>query len=127
MNAMSTAPPTGYDLSPNDWQPALDKGGVVEGVDDIDQCVRTILLTPKGADPHRPAFGSEIHDYVDWPPDRATPHLVRETVRALRAWEPRISEVDVVISHTMGHVTATIRWVPKGDVAARDTDVRLSQ
>ena len=45
------------------WQPALDTpGGVVEGLRDIDQAIRIILTTPRGSDPHRPEFGSDINE-----------------------------------------------------------------
>lgn len=56
-----------------DWQPELGTDDIVGGLDDIDQCIRTILLTPKGSDPHNPPFGSNIHLYIDWPQNRVTP------------------------------------------------------
>lgn len=77
-------------LPPNlHWQPALGRDGFATAYDDLRQAVRTILCTPLGADPLRPDFGSRVADYLDWPVDRARPHVVRETVAAIRRWEPR--------------------------------------
>ena len=72
------------------WQPALTGKGFVADLEDIFQCVDTILTTPIGSVPLRPDFGSNIFLYVDYPINRARPHLVRETVDALKKWEPRI-------------------------------------
>ena len=65
------------------WQPALQAPGeIVRGLDDIRQAIQIILRTPRGSDPHRPEFGSNLHLYIDWPVDRAIPHVVRESVEA---------------------------------------------
>lgn len=93
------------------WQPALGTPGeVVEGLRDIDQAIRIILLTPKGSDPHRPEFGSNLHLYLDWPTNRVVPHLVREAVEAIRQWEPRVSLVQVQASHQLAHITLRVQW-----------------
>lgn len=73
------------------WQLRLGElGQIAEGADDIDQCIRTILGTPRGSVPHRPDFGSDLWRYLDWPIDRARPHIVRETVDAVGRYEPRV-------------------------------------
>lgn len=84
------------------WQPALEGGGFVEGIEDIRQCIRIILETPLGSDPLRPDFGSNLHLYLDYPIDRARPHIVRETVEAIRKWETRctVKRVSVSIEET---------------------------
>ena len=93
------------------WQPALGTpGGVVEGLRDIDQAIRIILTTPKGSDAHRPDFGSDLHLYIDWPTNRVTPHLVRESVDAIRRWETRVSIVQVQVSIDDEHVTVRVQW-----------------
>ena len=93
------------------WQPALGTpGGVVEGLRDIDQAIRIILTTPKGSDAHRPDFGSDLHLYIDWPTNRVTPHLVRESVDAIRRWESRVSVVQVQVSIDDEHVTVRVQW-----------------
>ncbi len=80
------------------WQPALGGNGEVTGLEDLRQAIAIILRTPRGSDPLRPEFGSNLHLYIDYPVNRARPHLVRETVDALRRWEPRLSVVSVAVS-----------------------------
>jgi len=100
------------------WQPALGRsranGELVTGVDDIDQAIRIILSTPLGSDAHRPQFGCRIHDYIDWPIDRARPHIVREIVAALTRWEPRMRLESVQVSAASAqqpeHAIIRIRW-----------------
>lgn len=113
------------DISSIHWQPALRATGeVVEGVSDIDQAIRIILATPKGADPHRPDFGSDIHRYIDYPVDQAIPHLVRESVEAIRKWEPRCELVKVTPAIDQAHVTLRVAW-RLADGVLRETEVAL--
>lgn len=79
------------DIQSLHWQPALGGDGVVENLDDLNQAIRVILRTPKGSDPLRPEFGSNLHLYLDCPVNRAKPHVVRESVEAIGHWEPRVS------------------------------------
>lgn len=93
------------------WQPALGTSGeVVEGLRDIDQSIRIIMTTPRGSDAHRPEFGSFLHLYIDWPTNRVTPHLVRETVDAIRRWEARVSVVQVQVNIDAEHITVRVQW-----------------
>lgn len=99
------------------WQPILGTSGqVVEGLRDIDQAIRIILCTPKGCDPHRPEFGSNLHLYLDWPTNRVTPHLVREAVDAVRQWEPRVSVVQVQIQIHAAQITVRVQWRVAGEI-----------
>ncbi|WP_448092502.1 GPW/gp25 family protein [Pseudomonas lini] len=104
--------PTSYtSITAAHWQPALGTSGeVVEGLRDIDQSIRIILTTPKGADAHRPDFGSDLHLYIDWPVNRVTPHLVREAVDALRRWETRLSVVQVQVLIEGSQITVRVQW-----------------
>jgi hypothetical protein len=70
-------------------------GTVVEDLDDVRQCLTIIVLTPKGSDPHRPDFGTDIRPWLDAPLPLAAPRMVADVVTAIETWEPRV-EVDQV-------------------------------
>lgn len=106
------------------WQPALKRDGVVEGVADIDQAIRVILSTPKGSDPHRPDFGSDLLLYLDRPIDQAIPHVVRESVEAIRRWEPRCQLIKVIPSVDEAHLTLRVQW-RLADGVLRETEVEV--
>lgn len=100
------------------WQPALGTSGeVVEGLRDIGQSIRIILSTPKGSDPHRPEFGSDLHLYLDWPTNRVTPHLVREAVDAIRHWESRVSVAQVKVQINAAQIIVQVHWRVAGEVS----------
>lgn len=64
---------------------------LVSGVQDIEQAIQIILLTPKGQRPRRPEFGCRIHDLMFAPNTGATASLAEAYVEeALAMWEPRI-------------------------------------
>lgn len=105
------------------WQPALNRPDLVEAEADIDQCIRIILTTPKGSDPHRPDFGSGIHLYLDYPVNQAVPHLVREGVEAIRQWEPRCELVKVSPRIDGAQITLCVTWRIANRV--RETEVKL--
>ncbi|SDA63264.1 hypothetical protein SAMN03159443_01889 [Pseudomonas sp. NFACC15-1] len=112
-----TTPTTHTSITAAHWQPNLGTSGeVVEGLRDIDQSIRIILTTPKGSDPHRPEFGSDLHLYLDWPTNRVTPHLVREAVDAISRWEPRISVVQVHILINAQQIIVRVRWGIAGQI-----------
>lgn len=74
-----------------DWQFKLNEiGSVAEGLDDIDQCIKIILMTRKGSDPHRPEFGSDVWQYIDYPVNEAIPNIIREAYDAINLWETRV-------------------------------------
>ena len=80
------------------WQPALGGDGEAIGLDDLRQSIAIILKTPLGSDPLRPDFGSNLARYIDYPVNRARPHVVRETVAAIRHWEPRVTVTKVAVT-----------------------------
>ena len=112
------------DISSLHWQPSVSSNGVVENIADIDQSIRLILKTPKGSDPHRPTFGSNLHRYIDYPVNQVTPHLVRESVEAIREWETRCTLIRVNVSIEETHATLRVRWKLE-DGILRETEVWL--
>ena len=100
------------------WQPTLNADGeVVEGLADVAQAIRIILTTPKGSDPQRPEFGSDIWQYVDWPVTEARPPIAREVREAIRRWEPRAVLLSVDVRPANGRLWVQVRWRLADDVA----------
>ena len=103
------------------WSPELNNfGQVVENIDDIDQAIRIILLTPLGADPHRPDFASNIFSYLDYPQTEIKQFLIRESFESLLKWEPRIDVLNVEITflgeEALGQVEIAITWQVKNNI-----------
>lgn len=96
------------DIQSLHWQHALGGDGIVDNLDDLAQAIRVILLTPKGSDPLRPEFGSDLHLYLDYPINRARPHIVRESVEAILRWEPRVT-VERVEFYLVEQARAAVR------------------
>lgn len=124
-------PASDVNALPNLWyQPALSRavnghasglysdqlGQVVTDVDDVEQCIRIILETPRGSDPHRPLFGSLVYQYIDAPINEARPYVVREVFQALRDWEPRIDVVKVTLTLSgIAAMLCEITWQPANE------------
>ncbi len=113
------------------WQPALNRNesDIVVGLSDIDQAIRLILMTPKGADPHRPHFGSNIYQYLDYPINQIVPHLVREAVDAItgKDGEPRciLKKVTPIIDTSNGtSIELRVEW-QLVDGLSQETMMRL--
>lgn len=116
------------DIHSVDWQPKLGAPGeAVQGLDDIHQCIATIVTTPKGSDPHRPEFGCDAWRYVDRPIAEAFPSVVRETTDAITRWERRVDVVRVVrlSADAPAQVRIRIDWRLKGREELRATGVDL--
>lgn len=106
------------DIRARHWQPALGADGIVTDWADITQAVQIILNTPKGADPHRPDFGSDLWRYLDHPIDRAIPHVIRESVEAILRWEPRVSLLRLAVDVTaLGQLKLVGAWALASGVA----------
>lgn len=116
---------------PNLWyQPALSSavaghasglnsnalGQVVTDIADVEQCIRIILETPRGSNPHRPLFGSLVYQYIDAPINEARPYVVREVFQSLRDWEPRIDVIKVTLTPSdIAAMLCEITWQPANE------------
>ncbi|HFC8546139.1 TPA: GPW/gp25 family protein [Neisseria lactamica] len=100
-----------------------------ESADDIDQCIRNILSTRKGADVTRPDFGSDHYKWLDTPEDVFVPNIVRETVLAIQTWEKRVVVEDIIFGGAAPHLTMTVYWRIADEAAGEiySTDIRLEQ
>jgi hypothetical protein len=132
------------DIKSADWSLMLDSegqpgsgiGGVVMGVDDVDQCIAIILTTPKGSDVLRPTFGTDLWKYIDAPISEAGPAVVREVTQSITQWELRVKVLSVstmpltgVVAQPGAHVEITVAWqLNLGDAPspARNTTVTLA-
>jgi hypothetical protein len=104
--------------------PGSGIGSVVQGLDDIDQCIRIICTTVPGEDPFRPTFGADLTQYVDKPLAVALPALVGVVTTAIEQWEPRVKVLSVggkALLSNPGQLLVTIVWqidlaIPTGAV-----------
>ena len=104
------------------WQPRLDADGeVVTDLADIGQAIAIILTTPKGSDPHRPGFASDLWRYLDMPVTQARPHVIRESVAAIEEWEPRARIRGVEVEPGNARMRVRVRWVPADGLDAEQT------
>ena len=110
MNTQSTLITTHWQIAPN------IENQVVQGIDDIHQCIGHILSTTKGTDVLRPEFGSDHFQYIDQPEDIAIPNIVREVTLALQRWEKRIKVDSVNVEGTAPHFEFLIFWTLVDDV-----------
>ena len=104
-------------LQPIHWSPKLgvarnEPCEKVTGVDDIAQCIRIILETPKGSDPLRPLFGSDAYLYLDRPLPATVPFIIREAWDAIATWEPRAVVERIAVETENEHATAVVYWHP---------------
>jgi len=122
---MSVGAITLADITSADWSLALDApgepgsgiGNVVQGVNDVNQCIQIILTTPKGSDPLRPTFAVDIWRYLDAPIDTALPAIVREVTEAISLWEPRVTVLSISATPVLdgdtqagAHLNIALTW-----------------
>lgn len=106
------------DITFTDWSLKLDAiGSVVQGINDIDQCIAIILTTPQGSDPLRPTFGADLWQFIDNPISVAVPSIVRQVTAAITTWEPRVTLQSVSVtpanddsSQAGAHLNVSVTW-----------------
>ena len=88
-------------LSKNqDWQKKKNAyGEIVEGINDIKQCIQLILTTPKGSVPLDPTFGCEIWKYIDAPLNKVRAYFIKEIVSAINLSEKRVNITSVEVEN----------------------------
>ena len=133
---MSVGAITLADIASADWSLKLKAlGAVVQGLDDIDQCIAIILSTPPGSDPLRPTFGADLWRYIDNPITSAVPSIVREVSAAITMWEPRVTLESVNVipvsessAQSGAHLNVSVTWRLKlaGASSSRTTVVGIA-
>lgn len=92
------------------WSLKLSESGVVQGLEDIQQCIYIILTTQKGTDPTRPEFGCGVFDYIDKPVNIAVPNMKKEIAKAIAIYEPRVKIIRILHAVEVEHLTFSIEW-----------------
>ena len=92
-------------------------GRTVEGIEDLAQRIRIVLETPKGFDPHRPEFGSNIWQWVDRPFTEAMPNVIAEAYDAIEKWIPdfKPTQIKVTEADSNGRFSFFIRGIWNGE------------
>lgn len=99
------------EIKTSEWSVSLKAGGeIVEGLEDINQCIGIILITEKGSDPLRPEFGADIRRFIDRPVNQSVPNIIREVYDAISIWEPRAMLTSVTATVDISTVTIRINW-----------------
>jgi phage baseplate assembly protein W len=84
------------EIRSSEWSLSVNGiGQVVEGFDDINQCIRLAVMTQKGTDPLRPEFGCDIWRHLDGGIDIAAPLMVQELLETISTWERRIEVTEI--------------------------------
>lgn len=97
------------DIRSTDWSLSLTSSNdLVQGVDDIRQCIYTICKTIPGSDPLRPLFGCNIYQFLDKPVNVAIPNAILTIIEAIGMWEPRVEVTAISPVIDGGKVTFTI-------------------
>ena len=93
-------------------------GETVEGLEDLRQRIKLVLETPKGFDPHRPEFGSNIWRWLDKPLNIAMPNIIAEAYDAIEKWITDFKPVQVKVNKadTTGKFSFLIRGIWNGEL-----------
>jgi phage baseplate assembly protein W len=98
------------DITSADWSFGLASDRMVQGEDDIAQCVFIILTTQQGSDPLRPTFGVDLLSYIDQPMNIAAANLTREIAKQINTWEPRVVVTNVAYKIEVSQITYRVKW-----------------
>jgi phage baseplate assembly protein W len=101
------------------------QGEIVQGADDIKQCIRIIATTPTGSDPLRPLFGCDAYKYLDLPINVALTGIYKELFESLEIWEERIENITFthVLSDDGSNLIVRIKYDIKNTVNTDQADV----
>ena len=114
------------DIISVDWSFSVAKpGAMVQGDDDIGQCVYIILTTQKGTDPLRPTFGIDLFSYIDSPINITAVNLTRELAEQINLWEPRVNVTEVKYKIEVQQITYYVTW-ERADGTEGITEVRYN-
>lgn len=117
-------PTTLNDITSTDWSASLEAPDkVVQGLDDIRQCIYIILTTVRGEDPLRPLFGCRVLERLDRPVNEAIPEMIRDILEAIALWEPRVAVNEITHELDMASVIFSINFRVLNTEATGQIDV----
>lgn len=97
-------------ITSKDWSlSTAEQGAVVQGLNDISQCIAIIITTAKGSDPLRPEFGCDVKNYVDMPTQNVPP-MIRAMIAAIETWEKRIQVTKISYKLDVSSILFKIEW-----------------
>lgn len=103
--------PTLDSITSTDWSLSLEAPDkVVQGLDDIRQCIYLILITVRGQDPLRPLFGCGVLEKLDRPVNETIPEMIRDILEAVALWEPRVEILEITHTLEVAAVTFSINF-----------------
>jgi len=93
-------------------------GEIVEGIEDLRQRIKIVLETPKGFDPHRPEFGSNIWQWLDRPFTEAMPNVIAEAYEAIERWitDFKVTQIKAEEADENGRFSFFIRGIWNGEI-----------
>jgi phage baseplate assembly protein W len=105
------------DIQSTEWGLDIDNlGEVVQGLDDIKQCVFIILTTQKRTDTLREDFGCGAYDYVDMPTNVSIPNMKKSIVDCLVKYENRIEKIKIKSEIDVANLNFTISYAIKNTI-----------
>lgn len=115
------------DVISSNWSLSLtNQDEIVQGIDDIRQCVYIILTTVKGSDPLRPDFGCGIHTKIDLPVTQLATEGKKDILEALQTYEPRITVTNIKATVELSTVTFDVVWKLVNSTAAENTRLTIT-
>lgn len=111
-------------IKSSEWAISLNGvGQLVQGLDDIRQCISIILNTRKGTDPLRPNFGVGVFEYIDKPVNTALPNMRKSIIDAIGEFEPRVELTKVTASVVEAKVSFKLYYKIKNSVQTDQMDI----
>lgn len=105
------------EIQSSEWSFDINNlGKVVQGLDDIKQCIKIIIETEPGSDPLRPDFGCGIYTQLDLPITSVSTGLKKAIIEALTKYELRIEKIKVDVKIDTENVTFSLTYQIKNTV-----------
>ena len=102
------------EIKSTDWQLSTTAiGNAVQGVEDVNQCIATIVCTIPGSDPLRPLFGCGLFELMDRPANFAAGVMAQRIADAVKIYEKRINVTKITFTIVETVIAFNLEWVYK--------------